>query len=358
MARREHELTWLFDAIDAIEKGVRLEDVLAHIYSGFRGLIPYKRIGCAFLRDGGRVLDAHWCRSELGPLQIDAGYNRPIAGSSLEAVLATGQPRIINDLPAYLKAKPQSDATRRIVAEGGRSSLTCPLIVDGVPFGFLFFTHDEVNAYKPEHQGLFRQIASQVSAAISKSRAFEELLSSNRRLVTQTQELQAAASTDALTGVLNRRALEDRLAHAWAELRGRGRPFAVVSVDIDHFKEVNDRFGHDVGDQVLQGIASRLVSHTRTGDVFGRYGGEEFLMIMHDCDDRAQVQEVCERIRRSVAETPFTAAKLPVTASLGAALASPAITPTELLGRADRALYAAKHGGRNTVAVFDPGADF
>uniref|UniRef100_UPI002ACE7E51 GAF domain-containing protein n=1 Tax=Chloroflexus sp. TaxID=1904827 RepID=UPI002ACE7E51 len=140
LARRQREIETLHRITTRINAGLMLDEILEGVYNDFRDVIPYERIGCALLEDGGNVLRARWARTSLPAIHLKRGYAAPMAGSSLEMILQTGQPRIINDLVQYLRRKPESESTRLIVNEGIRSSLTCPLIANGVPIGFIFFS--------------------------------------------------------------------------------------------------------------------------------------------------------------------------------------------------------------------------
>ena len=351
--QRENELIRLFQVVHTVERGILVEDVLDGIFEGFGKLIPYDRIGCAFLSDGGANLTAYWARSTMGPMQITKGYSQPLAGSSLQEVLRTGQPRILNDLEAYLAAKPGSDSTTRIVAEGGRSNLTCPLFVDGRPLGVLFFTSRQKNAYGDVHQAVFRQIAEEVATVINKSRLFEQLVDSNKFLLRQAEQLKEVANRDALTGVLNRGAFMitlDRQIKASAAL---GKKLGVIMIDIDHFKGVNDTYGHAAGDLVLREFTHRLAARLRQSDYLGRYGGEEFLLLIGEMDAE-KLMTIAERFRLAIADSPIDVgdASLRITASFGLTIVSDAAVRAEAaVAIADGALYAAKTSGRNRCII-------
>lgn len=165
--------------------------------------------------------------------------------------------------------------------------------------------------------------------------------------------------TDPLTGWSNRRYLMARLREELARCRRDGRPLACLMLDIDHFKAVNDRYGHLVGDEVLRLVAERIGGEVRGSDVTARYGGEEFVMLLPGAE-LTSAQALAERIRAMVAERPFAAddTVLPVTVSIGVAECRPAsageaddILGRRLLAAADAALYDAKNRGRNVVSI-------
>lgn len=351
--RRQAELRHLFEVIRHAERGLLLDDVLDRIFDSFTGLIPFDRLGCAFLSPDAAMLTAYWARSKLGPARIGKGFAQPMKDSSLQSILASGRPRIINDLGEYAREHPQSESTRRIVQEGGRSSLTCPLIIEGNPIGFLFFTSRRAGAYRDLHQDLFLQIAALVAVVIEKSRLLERLIEDNEKLAERGKTLEREATVDPLTQIANRRGMQAIIAAELARAAERALPVAFIMADIDHFKRVNDTHGHPAGDELLRAFAHRLSHALRSGDRIARYGGEEFLAIAVGAD-AARGVEIAERLRRAVAAEPFdlAGAKIPITASFGvAAGAAPADNGEALVAAADTALYAAKQAGRNRVVA-------
>lgn len=188
LRQREEEFSRLLQITERVNYGVVLQDVLEFVYSEMRQVIPYNRIGFSLLSEDRTSVAARWTRSDR-PLLLTLGYEAKLEGSTLEQIIATGRPRIINDLEGYLARKGTSDSTRLIVEEGMRSSLTCPLIVQGRPIGFIFFSSADKNTYFKLHVDFFQQIAGQLAAIVEKSRLYDELAEQKKLVEVQHQAM-------------------------------------------------------------------------------------------------------------------------------------------------------------------------
>jgi two-component system cell cycle response regulator len=192
------------------------------------------------------------------------------------------------------------------------------------------------------------ELVARVLTQIKRKRYNDRL----RMSVRQTIEL---AVTDGLTGLNNRRYLDNHLKVLFNRAAARSRPLSVCITDIDRFKLVNDTYGHDAGDEVLKEFAARVRSTVRGADLACRYGGEEFVVVMPDTDAMSAAA-IAERLRGIIESQPFhlktAGTMLNITASLGIACNTHgAETPEQLMKQADRALYEAKNGGRNRVVA-------
>ncbi|MBN8489753.1 MAG: GGDEF domain-containing protein [Burkholderiales bacterium] len=200
-----------------------------------------------------------------------------------------------------------------------------------------------------------QQLRAQSALMVTRTEAELSRLQAERaRLEVQIERARAAelamrASQDALTGLGNRRYLDEHLPRLLRQAAQQHTELALVLIDIDHFKTINDRFGHRVGDRVLVELAQRLRQGTRSADLIARIGGEEFLIALPETDLH-RATEVCERLREQVEHTDWHAHQsgLTVTVSVGLAMAPPHDMAT-LFDQADRALYRAKQAGRNRV---------
>lgn len=173
-----------------------------------------------------------------------------------------------------------------------------------------------------------------------------------QRMRGEREELRRAMRTDELTGVLNRATVMAQLQGALEAARRTGQSLCIIMADLDHFKQVNDRHGHLVGDEVLRGVAARLKAAVRDFDFVGRFGGEEFLLVLENTSPHT-ARQVAERVRRRVADGPLhcRGIEVPMTLSQGLTQAREEDGPEALIERADRALYRAKQSGRNCVVV-------
>jgi diguanylate cyclase (GGDEF)-like protein len=195
--------------------------------------------------------------------------------------------------------------------------------------------------------------ASMVAAAVLIALGVADRLRDQRLALTDAER---RAQSDALTGVLNRRSLLERLDSACLRARARGLPIALLFIDLDHFKQINDSYGHPAGDACLRAIIGPIQAELRQSDVIGRYGGEEFVVILSSAD-AAAAQPIAERIRQRVADisVPGFGAPIHLTCSIGIATSDMlGVWGEHLIARADEAVYAAKRCGRNCVQIAVP----
>jgi diguanylate cyclase (GGDEF)-like protein len=216
--------------------------------------------------------------------------------------------------------------------------LLVPLAVHGRLLGVLEVVNGGGGSeFTPHQHGTLLAAAAQAAVAIENHLLFAEV--------------QRLAITDELTGVNSRRHLFELGQRQFAQSVRYRKPLSAIMFDLDHFKEINDTLGHLVGDEVLAGIAARCARVLREVDVLGRYGGEEFAVILPDAS-AADAVVVAERVRRTIADEPVETAKgpVPVTISLGVAEVGPGVLDLKtLLDRADAAMYGAKAAGRDQV---------
>ncbi len=257
-----------------------------------------------------------------------------------ETGLVASAVRLASSLPGKdidLSRAPVFDAATRL--KGLASLKVIPLRTAQNVLGTLVLGARRPDAYDGEAVRQLEVVAMQAAESIYRARLFE-----------QTERL---ATTDGLTGLTNHRTFQVRLDEHLAQSQRYGKKLSLILCDIDHFKSVNDTYGHPVGDVVLKGVARTLLKEARATDVVARYGGEEFAVVMPETD-AAGALVIAERIRERVKALSFDAGqgKLKVTISLGVAtVPDDAARKPELVERADGCLYHAKRHGPGSVRL-------
>ncbi|HJP90216.1 MAG TPA: EAL domain-containing protein [Candidatus Limnocylindrales bacterium] len=253
------------------------------------------------------------------------------------AVLAEMRPYVVD------ADNPDADAAEIAYLQeiGLQTLVMVPLVARGESIGIVEMFSSRAHAFSDREIELAQMLAREAAVTFDNARLYEEL-----RLL---------AYRDSLTGLANRARLQDRVEHALERLRGRSpNHAALLFIDLDNFKNVNDRFGHGKGDNVLQALAERIKATIRPGDTAGRLGGDEFAVLLEDVESAAVVGDVCERLLAAMSEPVELGEAAPIVgASIGYALSGPdCSTSEELLRNADIAMYAAKAGGRGQVVAF------
>ncbi|MEW6404339.1 MAG: diguanylate cyclase, partial [Chloroflexota bacterium] len=328
--RRAEEAERLRKAGAVITETLEAEEAIRRILEQLAQVIPYDSASVQLL-DGNElvIVGGHGWEDEKDV----RGMRFPIPGDNPNTeVIESGKPLILAEAEKLYPAfhnPPHSHI---------RSWLGVPLIARHRTIGLLAIDSSKPNHFTPENVDSVTAFADQVAIALENARLFKE---------TQTQ-----AITDPLTTVYNRRGLFELGEFELARARRIHRPFSVIIMDIDHFKRVNDTYGHAAGDEVLRRLAERCRQGSRAVDLVGRYGGEEFLLLLPEAGLEAAYQ-VGERLKQWITGKPFKydGAELRISISAGVAEMREDDTLQSLIDRADAALYEAKHTGRNRVVA-------
>lgn len=336
--QRNRQLNALHDATTALLSTLDLELLLGRILDAAQRAIPAAERGILYL-----------VAPRTGQLEVRAvsGFGDPrirraalLQGSHANRSMRERRPLLIRDTPAADTGQsPLGTAGDGAELDNLRSEIIAPLILGEEVLGALSLSSSHPSAFDQSDLHLLVSFAATTTAAIHNAMLHSEL--------------QKIAITDPLTGLYNRRGLLELGRHEVERFQRFRQPLSVIMMDIDHFKRVNDTYGHPIGDQVLRGLAERSRALIRQVDIISRYGGEEFAILLPETD-LFQASAIAERLRRSIEETPFNTEQGPIsiTVSLGVSRAGRDLDNlVTLIEQVDAALYQAKQNGRNRVEI-------
>ncbi|MDP2755216.1 MAG: sensor domain-containing diguanylate cyclase [Nitrospirota bacterium] len=252
-----------------------------------------------------------------------------LKGTLLDMVVKNKEPFYLSDVRHY------RSPIMPFKTDNLGSVFVLPMLYEKEILGMLALLSEKINALSPYQIELLEVLGNQASTSIANARFHAEI--------------ERLAITDGLTGLFNHRHFQERLSQEFSRIDRFSEPLSVLIIDIDHFKKINDTYGHPVGDAVLKGVADKIRKTIRNIDISARYGGEEFAVILIGTDERGAMN-MAERLRKAVMNKTFSADKntFNVTISIGISTYTKGIKrKEELIEKADKALYQAKRGGRN-----------
>ena len=342
--RSVHTLALLLDVSRALSAAHQLRSVLELILEGAMETVSARKASLALFDPKDDTLRVHLVKGLPDALleeAINAGRHECLTFRPGEGIAG----RVFKNRQPILLTNARADARFAAADRSFTDSIVCvPLIADGEAIGVLNVTNPATDrSFDASDQDHLQMLATQAAGAINRARLYE------------------LASTDELTGLYVRRLILQRLQQEVRRFRRYGRAIAVAVLDLDHFKRVNDTYGHAAGDEVLRTLGQVLLDKTRRDlDIPGRIGGEEFLLIMPETNEDG-AHQACDRLRRAIEAEPIFIEdeEIRITVSIGvAARESGEESSTSMLRRADKACYEAKAQGRNRVVVAPrPSAD-
>ncbi|MFH1144569.1 MAG: sensor domain-containing diguanylate cyclase [Candidatus Eisenbacteria bacterium] len=324
-ARQDSELEVLFEVSRLMQSNLGKSEVVEKLLDVVQQAIPYRHATLFLWNEHRCQLQPVACRGKhidlIGGVQFDHG------GGFSGWVAKQKRPILLTEL--HRGRRPDNTVVG--------SFMSVPMVVQEHLVGVLNLSHPRRRAFTEDHLRLLALIGGQAAATIQRILHYEEM--------------QRLATTDDLTGVFNRRHFLERLQHELDRALRYRVPFGLMFLDIDNFKELNDNFGHQVGDRILAELGSILKHWARSSDLVARYGGEEFIVLLPMTDKRGAAI-AAERLRARIQQHVFYRRKR-FTVSVGvAAFPDDGEAAERLLGCVDEALYMAKNTGRNRLCTF------
>jgi diguanylate cyclase (GGDEF)-like protein len=330
-------LNVLRSMINDINASSDLKEIVESAGTNLSALFDFSSFGM-FWKDGHLL---HLYQEESSP----PSFTQEVVKQTVKVFSAlTGETLDIERVNLHVeKKKLNPDQMRMDPMATLKSHLTLPIALEGEILGCISINSDQPNAFDAQDLQFFSVIGYQMTATIEHL----QRLSSVKNL----------AIYDTLTGLYNRRYFDEKFGTEAQQAFVNKTSLSLVLIDIDHFKKVNDTFGHPEGDKILRGVASLLKNSVRKKDTVARYGGEEFILILPEANLEA-ASMIAERIRKLVENTSFDIGNAHLNATISLGISSfpshRARSKEELLKMADLALYRAKGEGRNRVNLYDP----
>ena len=343
VSRNAEEMEFLYRITSALSSGLDLSGVIKELYQQCRKIVSIDLFDLTLLdeKSGDLHFEAYNRKGDFVRMKPKNINIRP----GMNAYIIHNRKNIYIPDMNNVQTQEYINLLKHFPKDRGRSYLGVPIMIGDRAIGVFSLHSDTPNAYSDEKIQLIETVAQASSISLENARLFERM--------------KEFAITDGLTGLLNHRHFSDMAEKEIARATRYKKPLSFIMIDIDHFKLVNDRFGHLVGDQTLQLVAKNCQSTLRANDIISRYGGEEFTILLPETDAK-DAMVVAERVREAINSSNIITSQsvVKITGSLGVATLSDCPPDLKsLIACADHALYAAKEAGRNRVVAYQAGIE-